>query len=78
MSDFRNIVRCKNCEAITHYPHRLGLIDAYVLNDQALTFCRACASNDGWFDSVESWVSEARLLNPFSWGRGHWIKKEMK
>lgn len=74
---WRNIIRCKRCDAVSDTPHRLGLLMAEDLNLAGGRFllCRSCGCMHGWYDSIEAWISEAVWWNPLTWGKGHWLKK---
>ncbi len=37
-------------------------------------FCESCGQSDGFYDSVERWVSTASDWRPWTWMSGYWEK----
>lgn len=64
--------RCKTCGALKdHAPHGASFENSF----ESRRFCHNCGSSEGWFDSVEIWVSESVWFKPFTWFTGFWMKK---
>lgn len=71
---FAHLIRCKACDRINYEANH----DAKFENSFVRTcVCDACGSTEGFYDSVEQWFSTSKLFNPFTWGDGYWVKKEM-
>lgn len=74
MATYRNIIRCKSCKRISHYPHKIGLYTAKDLNSVDMTLCVQCGSTEGWTDRVEVWQWNKRIwYKPNTWFSGSWV-----
>ena len=67
---YANNCRCLNCDEITDCAHGADFANRF----KGLRFCSSCGESDGFYDSVEKWVSTANDWKPWTWLNGHWEK----